>query len=147
MPKITSRHVLIRLDTSSQFDYIAPLYHATEISMFKIVGIQLVVTVALSFIAYIAGGFQAAFSLCLGGFSYLLPTLLSVLILKFSRSPVWAGVGFILSEGLKIILALALMVATFAFYREIQFLPYFIGLLSVSHLVLLLFLRVHRYGK
>ena len=115
--------------------------------MFKIVGIQLVVTVALSFIAYILGGFQAALSLYLGGFSYLLPTFFSVLILKFSRTPEWAGLGFILSEGLKIILALALMVAIFAFYREIRFLPYFVGLLSVSHLVLLLFLRVQRYGK
>ena len=115
--------------------------------MFKIVGIQLVVTAACSLIAYAVGGFQAALSLCLGGFSYLLPTFFSVLILNFSRSPEWAGLGFILSESLKIILALALMLASFAFYREIRFLPYFIGLLSVSHLVLLLFLRVHCYGK
>ena len=115
--------------------------------MFKIVGIQLAVTLALGFIAYIVGGFQAALSLWLGGFSYLVPTFFSVLILNFSRSLEWAGLGFILSEGLKIILALALMVASFALYREIRFLPYFIGLLSVSHLVLLLFLRVHRYGK
>lgn len=58
-----------------------------------------------------------------------------------------AGIGFIVSEGLKIVLALAIMVLVVLSYQELNFIPYLIGLLSASHFVFLFFLKVHRYGK
>ena len=116
--------------------------------MVRVVWLQAAATAVLGIVVYAGLGFQAAISLVFGGLSYLVPTAVSVLVLKFSRMyPAMLGIGFAAAEGLKIILALLLMAASFALYREIRFIPYFFGLLCVSHLIPLFFLRVHRYGK
>lgn len=91
---------------------------------------------------------QVLMSQFLGGVSYFFPTLIAVVFLKMLKPyPKFAGIGFIVSAGLKIVLALTIMVAIFLLYEELVFLPYFLGLLISSHLVFLLFLKVHRYGK
>lgn len=102
----------------------------------------------LTLFTWLFFGVQAALSMVLGGLSYILPTLIAVLILKFLRPySVLAGSVFIAAEILKIVLALIFMVSVFWLYPSMQFIPYFIGLLAVSHLVFLFFLKVHRYGK
>lgn len=84
----------------------------------------------------------------LGGFNYLLPTILAASVLKILKPyPHLAGIGFFISVGIKIVSALTTMLLIFFLYKELQFIPYFLGLLISSHLVFLLFLRVHRYGK
>lgn len=88
------------------------------------------------------------YSLLIGGFCYILPTLSAVLLLNLLKDkPALAGGGFLLAEGLKTVLALLMMIAVFALYRDIRFIPFFIGLIGVSHFVFLILLRVHRYGK
>ncbi|WP_303064436.1 ATP synthase subunit I [Alysiella sp.] len=102
----------------------------------------------MSALAWFIAGKQTFISLLLGGLCYSLPTFLAVFFLNFlKKRPAWAGVGFLLAESLKIGLALFLMIMFFLFYQDMRFIPFFVGLLSVSHFVFLLFLRVHRYGK
>lgn len=116
--------------------------------MFAIIKLQLAAIAVLSVPAYLAAGAPAFWSLLLGGLCYAVPTLLAVLVLNLlKKKPALAGAGFLLAEGLKTVLALLLMVAVFALYREIRFVPFFIGLLGASHFVFLLLLRVHRHGK
>ena len=116
--------------------------------MNAIIKLQLITVMSLAIFCGVFWGVQAAFSLFLGGLVYILPTFLAVLILKFLQPyPTLAGSGFIAAESLKIILAFILMTAIMALYREVRFLPFFLGLLSVSHLVFLYYLKVHRYGK
>ena len=51
-------------------------------------------------------------------------------------------------ESLKIVLALVLMALVFIFYRQhIVFVPFVVGLGAVSHAVLLIFLKVKKYGR
>lgn len=142
--------MLNKLDTNSTFDYISRLYVSISAGsrMVRVVWLQAAATAVLGIVVYAGLGFQAAISLVFGGLSYLVPTAVSVLVLRFSRRyPAMLGIGFAAAEGLKIILALLLMTASFALYREIRFIPYFFGLLCASHLIPLFFLRVHRYGK
>lgn len=116
--------------------------------MIALVALQIVVTLFLMLIAAMVSGIHTAYSLGLGALCYILPTALAVLFLKFLKPyPVFAGVGFLLAEGLKIILALMLLIAVVLYYPTLQFLPFFMGFLAVSHLVFLFFLKVHRYGK
>ncbi|MDK4684155.1 ATP synthase subunit I [Kingella negevensis] len=113
-----------------------------------IIRFQWVGLVVLTAICWALVGFQAAISLALGGVSYAVPSTLSALVLKLSsKQAQYAPLGFVISEGLKVILALILMTAIFVFYKEIRFIPYLLGLLFASHFVFLFFLRVHRYGK
>lgn len=117
--------------------------------MIKILTIQLA---ALTFVAVLSGAFGgvAAFeSAAVGGMCYFIPTVLMVLVLNFFRRfPLVAAYGFILGEGLKITLALGLMVAFFWFYRDrLVFIPFFLGLLSVSQVFFLLFLKVKSDGR
>ncbi|MDK4575939.1 ATP synthase subunit I [Kingella kingae] len=116
--------------------------------VFLLVGLQVITITVLTLFVWLFLGVQTALSMVLGGLSYILPTLIAVLILKFLRPyPVLAGSAFIAAEILKIVLALIFMVSVFCLYPSMQFIPYFIGLLAVSHLVFLFFLKVHRYGK
>lgn len=116
--------------------------------MFALVGLQVLTSLLLMLIAGIFFGIQAAYSLGLGAACYIVPTVAAVLFLRFLKPyPALAGMGFIVSEGLKIVLALILLVAVVVMYKPLQFLPFFVGLLAVSHLVFLLFLKVHHYGK
>ena len=113
--------------------------------MFRLVGLQLITIGLLAAAAWAIGGGISAFSLILGGFSYIVPTFAAVLLLKFLRPyPALAGSGFILAEALKIILCLVL---SFVLYGSLHFIAYFIGLLSASHFAFLFFLKVHRHGK
>lgn len=110
--------------------------------------LQIITLSVLVMVVWLGFNVQAAYSLFLGGVSYMLPTALSVLILKILRPyPQLAGSALIGVEILKIVLTLIAMLLTFYFYGSLQFIPYFLGLLSVSHLVFLVYLKVHRYGK
>ena len=69
--------------------------------MFRLVGLQLITIGLLAAAAWAVGGGVSAFSLILGGFSYIVPTFAAVLLLKFLRPyPALAGSGFILAEAL-----------------------------------------------
>lgn len=120
--------------------------------MFKVVATQIILITVLSLAAYEIYGISSAFSLVLGGFSYILPTYLAALLLKISQPyPNLAGIVFIGSTSLKTILSALLLVLCFILYppvRSVQnFLAFFIGLLTVSHLVFLIFLKVSHYGR
>ncbi len=113
-----------------------------------IVQLQMATLVIFSVLFALVKGQNSVISLWLGGASYVIPTTLSVFILEFLKPyPTLSGVGFIVAESLKIVLALILMTLIVVLYPHIQFLPFFIGLLLVSHVVFLFYLRVHRYGK
>lgn len=116
--------------------------------MFVLVGLQVIAGVVLMLIVGAVYGVQSAYSLGLGAMCYVLPTAVAVLFLKFFKPySALAGTIFLVSEGLKIILALFLLIAVVVLYKPLQFLPFFAGLLVVSHLVFLFFLKVHRYGN
>lgn len=117
--------------------------------MNKLILLQAAVLAVLSAAAWlVCSDAHIAASLLLGGLSYVVPTAVAVLFLNLLKPyPAFAGAGFIFSEGLKIVLSLVCLVSVFLLYADLRFIPYFIGLLAVSHLVFLLFLKVHRYGK
>ena len=116
--------------------------------MFRLVGLQLITIGLLAAAVWTVWGSVPAFSLILGGLSYIVPTFVAVLLLKFLRPyPALAGSGFILAEALKIILCLVLMILSFMLYGSLHFIAYFVGLLSASHFAFLFFLKVHRHGK
>lgn len=116
--------------------------------VFALVGVQLAVTLLVSAFCYWVWDGAAGVSLLLGGLSYTVPTLVSVLLLKFFHSrPAFAGAVFLASEILKIILAGFAAVAVFYLYGGLREMFFIVGLLLVSHLVFLLFLKVYRYGK
>lgn len=109
---------------------------------------QIIVLAVLVLLAYVFGGENWAISTLLGGLSYVIPTGLAVfLVHQLKPYPQLAGVAFILSASLKIVLALILMVSSFFIYPNLHFLSFFIGLLAVSHLVFLFFLKVYRHGR
>jgi len=116
--------------------------------VFALVGVQLAVTLLVSAFCYWVWDGAAGVSLLLGGLSYTVPTLVAVLLLKFFYSrPAFAGAVFLASEILKIILAGFAAVAVFYLYGGLREMFFIAGLLLVSHLVFLLFLKVYRYGK
>lgn len=116
--------------------------------MWRVVALQFAVLTLLGLVFGVVLNIQAAYSVILGGLSYIVPTICAILVLNvLSSYSTLVGMGFIVSECLKIVLALILMTATISLYHEIRFLPYFVGLLSVSHFVFLFYLKVHRYGK
>lgn len=98
--------------------------------MFVTLLLQLFVLFLVTAIFYWWQGYIAGLSAFLGGLSYVLPTGVSVLVLNvFGSFRYLVGLGFFLAEGLKIILALVLMVLLFYFYRQhLAFLPFMSGL-------------------
>ena len=116
--------------------------------VFALVGVQLAVTLLVSAFCYLVWDGAAGVSLLLGGLSYTVPPLVAVLLLKFFYSrPAFAGAVFLASEILKIILAGFAALAVFYLYGGLREMFFIVGLLLVSHLVFLLFLKVYRYGK
>ena len=113
------------------------------------VWIQILVMLVLTAVFWYIGGQAAGVSALLGSLCYVLPTIVTVLILSVLKSfPQFAGVGFMLGEGLKIVLALMLLVSVFYFYhQDILFVPFLLGLLAVSHFVFLISWKVQRHGK
>ena len=109
---------------------------------------QAIVLSILTLLAYWIVGKQSSLSVLLGGLSYALPTALALGVMRILKPyPEMAGIAFIGSASLKIVLALILMVSTFIFYPELHFVSFFVGLLAVSHFVFLFFLKVYRYGR
>ena len=110
--------------------------------------LQLAITVILVAVFWVFSGTVAAKSAALGCLCYTVPTILAVLVLRFFlRFPKWRDSAFWLGESLKIVLALVLMTLVFVFYRQhIVFVPFIVGLGAVSHAVLLIFLKVKKYG-
>ena len=83
--------------------------------------LQLVITAILVAVFWVFSGTVAAKSAALGCLCYTVPTILAVLVL---------------------------MALVFVFYRQhIVFVPFIVGLGAVSHAVLLIFLKVKRYGR
>ena len=84
-----------------------------------------------------------------GGVSYVLPSAVTVLFLNIFRSmPQYAGYAFIFGEGLRIVLALVLMVAFFALYhQELRFIPFLLGLLATSHVIFFIFWKAKYHVK
>lgn len=117
--------------------------------MNKILYAQLAALAIVSAVCAAIGGKSGFWSAVAGGSSYLLPSAATVLLLKlFKPYPHWAGKIFLLGEGLKVMLALVLMITVFAVWHEtLKFLPYISGLFVVSHLVFLALLRVRDYGR
>lgn len=111
--------------------------------------LQVAVLAIIATLSGLINGTTAAWSALAGGLCYFLPSALTVLILNLFRSyPQYAGYAFIVGEGLRIVLALILMVTVFAVHADsLQFLPFLFGLLATSHVVFLVFWKVKRYGK
>lgn len=117
--------------------------------MNKIVRAQFAALAVTAVLCALVSGSSGFWSALAGGASYLLPSAVAVLLLKIFRPyPQWAGKIFMLGEGLKVMLALVLMLAVFAVWHEtLKFLPFITGLFVVSHLVFLTLLRVRNYGR
>ena len=117
--------------------------------MTKILILQLAGLAVVALLCLLVSGLPAFWSAWLGGLCYLLPSAAAVLLLRlFKPHPAWAGKGFLLGEGLKVMLSLVLMLVVFAIWHEtLVFIPFLLGLFTVSHLVFLAFLRVQHYGK
>lgn len=117
--------------------------------MNKILYVQMAALAIVAVLCAAISGMSGFWSALAGGLSYLLPSAVAVLLLKlFKPYPHLAGKIFLLGEGLKVTLALVLMVVIFAVWHEtLKFLPYVAGLFVVSHLVFLALLRVRDYGR
>ncbi|OSI11939.1 ATP synthase subunit I [Neisseria canis] len=117
--------------------------------MSKILILQAGVLLVVSAISGVVGGVDSLLSALAGGLCYLLPSSVTVLVLKlFKPYPKFAGYGFLLGEGLRIVLALIMMLVVFAIWHQVLvFIPFLFGLLAVSHVVFLVFWKVQRYGK
>lgn len=117
--------------------------------MVKLLLLQSIVLIMISVICGLLSGQQSALSAMAGGLCYFLPTSATVLVLKlFGKRPEYAAISFVIGEGLRIVLALILMTTLFAFYHQsLQFLPFFFGLLAVSHTVFLVFWKVKSHGQ
>ena len=117
--------------------------------MTKILILQLAALAVVALLCLLVSGLPAFWSAWLVGLCYLLPSAAAVLLLRlFKPHPAWAGKGFLLGEGLKVMLSLVLMLVVFAIWHEtLVFIPFLLGLFTVSHLVFLAFLRVQHYGK
>ena len=92
----------------------------------------------------------ARLPLCFGGRIFVhLPTLVAVLLLKFSRrNPDLQSSMFVGGEVLKVVLSLVSMLVVFAiWHRSLVFYPFLLAFLGVSHLVFLVLLRVKHYGR
>ncbi len=90
--------------------------------MIKLAITQWVVLFLLAIVLYVVWGVHHAVSLLLGGASYAIPTLISVLFLNFLKPyPALAGGGFVLAESLKILLSLILMIGSFFVYPNVYF--------------------------
>ena len=116
----------------------------TRILVFQVVGLALV-----AMLSGVVAGLPAFWSAMAGGLSYLLPTMAAVLFLSLFKShPHLAAKGLLIGEGLKIVLALILMLLIFyIWHQQLMFIPFILGLLVVSHMVFLVFWKVQRYGK
>ncbi|EGV36839.1 ATP synthase subunit I [Neisseria weaveri] len=117
--------------------------------MKKIVWLQFAALLMTAAVCSMFAGYNGFQSALLGGFAYLIPSLATVLLLKiFKPYPHLAGKVFLLGEGLKVVLSLVFMLVIFYFFHEtLAFIPFLLGLLAVSHLVFLAFLRVKDYGR
>ena len=115
--------------------------------MNQIVPLQVIVLLIISVVCALFSGLPGFLSALAGGFSYILPTLFAVLLLKFSRrNPDLQSSMFIGGEVLKVVLSLVSIVFAI-WHQSLVFFPFLLGLLSVSHLVFLVLLRVKHYGR
>ncbi len=115
--------------------------------MTKIIVWQAVLLAALTAVFALLSGATAAWSCLLGGVCYLLPTVVAILLLNFFRSrPRWAAISFLWGESLKVMLSILLMAAVFWWYPAVAWLPFLLGLLSVSHVVFFMIWKMH-HGK
>ncbi|MCF7529023.1 ATP synthase subunit I [Neisseria lisongii] len=117
--------------------------------MKKILVLQIIVLSAVSAISALFAGVNGFWSALAGGFSYLIPSSAAVLLFKlFENHTALLSRVFVFGEALKVVLSLLFMLAVFALWHEsLVFLAFFSGLLSVSHLVFLVLLRVKDYGR
>ncbi|MDO4997952.1 MAG: ATP synthase subunit I [Neisseria sp.] len=117
--------------------------------MLKIIVLQIILAAVAVVGSAVFAGSQAAWSAFLGGVCYIAPSILTAVILNFSRSrPSLAGYAFMFGEGLRIVLALIMMVGVFVLYaHEIRFIPFLLGLLLSSHVFFIVFWKVKPYGK
>ncbi|MCP1661098.1 ATP synthase subunit I [Neisseria perflava] len=117
--------------------------------MKRIVPLQLIVLAVISVVSAWVWGVKGFWSALAGGASYLVPTLVAVLLLKFFRqNPVLQSRMFVFGEALKVMLSLIMMLAVFAaWHQSLVFFPFLLGLAGVSHLVFLVLLRVRDYGR
>lgn len=117
--------------------------------MKQILILQAAVLTAVAAASAAVAGSSGFWSAIAGGASYLLPSLIAVLLLKlFKNRPALAGKAFVFGEVLKVMLSLVCMLVVFAIWHQsLVFLPFFFGLLGVSHLVFLVLLRVKKYGR
>lgn len=111
--------------------------------------LQVVVLSAVSFLSAVFAGVGGFWSAVAGGVSYLIPSSIAVLLLKlFKHNAHLRSRAFVFGEVLKVVLSLVFMLVIFAFWHQsLVFLPFFFGLLGVSHLVFLVLLRVKDYGR
>lgn len=108
---------------------------------------QWAIVVFCTLIIVVFFGVQAACSFFLGALSYALPTLLMVCFLSVFKSYRSSELFLVMAEGLKIILAVVLMLLVFIYYPALRFLPFLLGILLASQFVFLIFLKVYRYVK
>ena len=103
--------------------------------MNQIVPLQVIVLLIISVVCALFSGLPGFLSALAGGFSYILPTLFAVLLLKFSRrNPELQSSMFVGGEVLKVVLSLVMMLIVFAvWYQSLIFFPFLFGLLGVSH--------------
>ena len=118
-------------------------------NMKQILILQVIVLLAVSVLSAIIVGKSGFWSALVGGITYLIPSSIAVLLLKLVKNnPYLQSRMFIFGEVLKVVLSLVLMLIVFAIWHEsLVFLPFFFGLLGVSHLVFLYYLRVKDYGR
>ena len=117
--------------------------------MNQIVPLQVIVLLIISVVCALFSGLPGFLSAFAGGFSYILPTLVAVLLLKFSRrNPDLQSSMFIGGEVLKSSAVAGIYVGRFCDMASITgILPILLAFLGVSHLVFFSIVERKHYGR
>lgn len=109
---------------------------------------QMLILAVVTLAFWLFGGASSGVSALLGGLCYLLPTLAAVLVLNFFQTAkTWLPASFFWGESLKIMLSIMLMAVVAFAYSALQWLPFLVGLIMVSHIVFFVYWKIKHHGK
>ncbi|MBN3859007.1 hypothetical protein GKC56_00320 [Neisseriaceae bacterium PsAf] len=108
--------------------------------------LQLVIICLSWFVALIFWGIPTAVSVLLGGLTYFIPTLLSIMVLtRLRKVPELLPMTLLIVEVHKILVVVIIIVATYFFCPQINWVSYAVGLILVTQVGLLMFRKSAYY--
>ncbi|QRN41447.1 MAG: hypothetical protein GKC53_04835 [Neisseriaceae bacterium] len=102
--------------------------------------LQLVVICLSWFVALIFSELSVAVSVLLGGLTYFIPTLLSIVVLtRLKKTPELLPIALLIVEVHKIVVTVVIIVTIYFLCPEVNWIGYLVGLILVTQVGLLMF--------